>query len=124
MDQLRRFFSALFDFSFKAFITSKLVPVLYGLSVACAALITLGMIKSAFSFGASTGIIVLLIGAPLFFLISIIWARVILEIIMVLFRISKDTAKIAESIEMNKELEELKKELKTLKKIKEPGEES
>lgn len=122
MDQLRRFFSALFDFSFKAFITSKLVPVLYGLSVACAALIALGMIKSAFSFGASAGILTLLIVAPLFFLISIIWARVILEIIMVLFRISKDTDKIAESIEMNKHLEELKKELKTLKEAKEPGE--
>lgn len=99
MDQQKGFIASLFDLSFKNFITSKLVTVLYVLSVVSAGLISLGMIRTAFGVGAGTGIFMLLIGGPLVFLISIIWARVILELIMVLFRISQDIAKIAAKVD-------------------------
>jgi Domain of unknown function (DUF4282) len=41
------------------------------------------------------GIVMLIIGAPLYFLIVVIYARVLLEIIMVIFQMAEHVAEIA-----------------------------
>ncbi|MGH7321537.1 MAG: DUF4282 domain-containing protein [Candidatus Rokuibacteriota bacterium] len=95
MQQPAGFFQSLFDFSFTVFVTSKIIRLLYALSIVGAALVSLSWIVGSFMASPAFGVLVLLVGAPLFFLISIIYARVLLEIIIVIFRISENIAEIA-----------------------------
>jgi len=69
--------------------------VLYGLCIFFSALMALFMISFGFGISVGTGIVMLLIVAPLFFLIIVIYSRVLLEFIIVVFRISENIAKIA-----------------------------
>ena len=95
MESQRGFFESLFDFTFTHFITSKIIKFLYGLSIAIAALVTLFFIISAFAKSFWMGSLMLLIGGPIFFLLSVIYSRITLEIIIVIFRISDYAAEIA-----------------------------
>jgi len=90
------FFQALFDFSFTSFVTTKLIKVLYGLSICAAGLIALILIVVAFQASPAAGVVALLIGGPLYFLFIVTVSRVWLEVLMVIFRISEHTAEIAE----------------------------
>jgi len=98
------FLASVFDFSFTSFITSKLIRLLYGVAVGVAGLAALvvftvlvgaGFCQSA---AAGVGAIVLgfLVGPLVFFLIAL-YARVALELTMVMFRIAEHTASIAEA---------------------------
>lgn len=88
------FFKSLFDFSFSSFITTRVIKILYILFVLGAAIASLVIIIFGFSQSAGTGILNLLIVAPLVFLIWVISARVYLEIIIVVFRIGEDLSDI------------------------------
>ncbi len=90
------FFGSLFDFSFTTFVTSKIIKFLYGLSIVGVALVSLVLIIGSFTASTATGVVMLFIGAPFFFLISVIYARVTLEMIIVIFRISEHVAELAE----------------------------
>jgi hypothetical protein len=94
-DKKTGFFGALFDFSFTDFVTSRIIKILYGLSIFLIGLATLAFV--IFSFGASpaTGIFMLLIVGPLIFILGVIYTRILLEIIIVLFRIAEHTATMA-----------------------------
>lgn len=96
MDRPKAFFASLFDFSFETFITAKIVKILYGLSIAAGGLFALFQIVNGFLTSAGMGLLMLLIGGPLLFLVSVIYARVLLEIILVIFRISEDCSKLVE----------------------------
>jgi hypothetical protein len=95
MEPIKGFFASLFDFSFTALITSKIIKLLYALSVVGAGLSTLAFIVSGFSNSVVLGMVMLLIGGPLYFFLVVIYARVFLEIIMVLFQMAEHTAEIA-----------------------------
>ena len=95
MDQAKSFLESLFDFSFTTFVTSKLIKILYALSIVCAALGSLFLIVVGFTLSTAFGVLMLLIGGPLLFLVSVIYSRVLLEIMIVIFRISENTAEIA-----------------------------
>ncbi len=95
MEQPKGFFQALFDFSFTTFITSKLIKFLYGLLIAVHGLTSLFLIARAFNVSGGSGVFVLFIAAPLYFLVSVMFSRVLLEIIIVIFRISENIAEIA-----------------------------
>lgn len=88
------FFGSLFDFSFSRFVTTKIIRVLYILSTILIALWTLIIVLAAFRSSTGAGILTLIIGGPLIFLISLIYVRVILELIMVIFRIHEDVKEI------------------------------
>ena len=96
MEETKGFFGSLCDFSFTALVTSKVIKVLYGLSILGAAILAIGLIVAGFSNSAGLGVVTLIIGAPLAFLIYVIYARVLLEIIIVIFRISEHTAELVE----------------------------
>jgi hypothetical protein len=81
------FFGSLFDISFSSFITTKIVKVLYVLSLILIGLFALGFVISAFSQSAALGLVVLLIVAPLGALLYAIYTRVILEVLIAIFRI-------------------------------------
>lgn len=96
-DQVKGFFGSLFDFSFQSFITGRLIRVLYVLALIGLALWTLGWLVGALASQDGTLIFLGLIGAPLAFLFGLIYVRVLLELIIVIFRIGDDVSKIASS---------------------------
>ena len=97
MDNTQGFLTSLFDFSFSFFITSKIIKVIYGLSIISAGFVALFIIVFGFGLSTGTGILALLIGAPLVFLVSVIYSRVTLEFIIVVFRMAENIAKMAEA---------------------------
>jgi Domain of unknown function (DUF4282) len=88
----RGFFESLFDFSFTSLVTTKLIKVLYGLSIAVLALGSLFFAMIGFSVSPTAGAFMLIFGAPLFFLLGVCYTRVMLEIMIVVFRIAEHTA--------------------------------
>ncbi len=94
-EDAKGFFASLFDFSFESFITSKIIRLLYILSVAGACLMYLVMVVGAFQASAGLGLATLLIIGPIAFLLMVIYARVVLEIIMVVFSIAENVRTIS-----------------------------
>lgn len=88
------FFAKLFDFSFRGFITPTIVAVIYGILIVLLALATIVSIVMAFRAGTAAGVISLIL-SPIIFLIYLIFARMGLEIAIVLFRIAQDVGEIA-----------------------------
>ena len=95
MEQPKSFFQSLFDFSFTVLITSKIIKVLYGLSIAGAAIVSIFLIIYGFKLSTTVGVLMLIIGGPLLFVLTIIYSRVFLEIMIVIFRISEHASEIA-----------------------------
>jgi len=89
------FFESLFDFSFKDFITPRIVSILYGLSIAGVGLAVLVSIINGFRWGAGAGLTALIVGAIMFFL-GVIYVRVVLEVMVILFHIAGHVGDIAE----------------------------
>ncbi len=85
------FLHPLFDFSFNQLITSKVVKFLYGLSILAAGLMAILFVIFGFNISIGFGVIALLIGAPLIFLLTLIYSRVALETIIAIFRIAENT---------------------------------
>ncbi|HEY2391744.1 MAG TPA: DUF4282 domain-containing protein [Candidatus Angelobacter sp.] len=90
------FISSLFDLSFTHFITAKLIKVLFVISIALAALASLVLVVTAFTASTIGGIFMLLIGAPLLFFFYVIYARVVMEVLIVIFKCSEYLAEIAQ----------------------------
>jgi Domain of unknown function (DUF4282) len=86
----RGFLSALFDFSFTSFVTTKIIKVLYVLILVLASITALIYTIVAFRLSAGFGILTLVIGDPLFIIIVMAFWRLILEAFIVLFRIAED----------------------------------
>ncbi len=101
-------FESLFDFSFTSLVTTKLIKVLYGLSIAVLALGSLFFVLIAFSASSTAGAFMLIFGAPLFFLLGVCYTRVMLEIMIVLFRIAEHTAEIAQQVRIKAAPAEIK----------------
>jgi len=104
MERKADFLKSLFDFSFSHFIFTKIIKFLYGISLAFGGLGALYWlidgIRSAFGRGRSTeeGILLLiglLIITPLLLLLYVMFVRVYLEVMIVIFRIAEHTAEIA-----------------------------
>ena len=95
MEEPQGFFTTLFDFSFSEFIVPKILKVLYGLGILGAAITAIGFIVNGFGAGVLGGIVMLIL-SPVIFVIGVILVRVYLEVIMVLFRIADNTAKMVQ----------------------------
>ncbi len=92
MEGPQGFFTTLFDFSFSEFIVPKILKVLYGLGILGAAITALGFIVNGFGAGVLGGIVMIIL-SPVIFVIGVILVRVYLEVVLVLFRIADNTAK-------------------------------
>jgi hypothetical protein len=90
------FLGALFDFSFTSFVTPKVVKVLYILIVVVVGLSAVGFALSVLAANVGLGLIVLLIGAPLYFLVVTALYRITLEFFMVIYRMAQDIRAIRE----------------------------
>jgi len=91
------FFGSLFDFSFKSFVTPKIIRVLYVLFTIWTALVALVLLIVGFRTGGMAGgLFMLIIVVPIYVLLTLgVW-RVVLEAFMVIFRIYEETKKISE----------------------------
>ena len=87
------FLQALFDVSFNQFVSLKIIKVIYALSIFSAGLVALISIVAGFYGSLFFGIFMLLIGAPLIFLLIILYSRILLEMILVNSRMVDHKAK-------------------------------
>ncbi len=81
------FFGSLFDLSFSSLVTTKIIKVLYVLALIVIGLGALALIITGFADSVTSGVLMLVIVAPLFALLYVVYTRVILEVVIVLFRI-------------------------------------
>lgn len=92
------FFSALFDVSFEQFVTRRVISVLYVLAMVAAALWGLMFLGGTITSGEPGLVLVGLIAAPLGFFLAVIYVRVLLEVVVVLFRVGEHTDYIARTL--------------------------
>lgn len=81
------FFASLFDISFSSLVATKVIKVIYVLSMVLIGLTSLVIVAGAFSNSVGAGLFTLLVLAPLAALVYLIYVRVILEVIICIFRI-------------------------------------
>ena len=93
--QEKGFIGRLFDLSFNEFITTKIITVLFVIAIVCSGLGGLGVMFAMFAKKSFLGVVGGLVLGPLVFLLYVILARVWMEVLIVLFRIAENTAKIA-----------------------------
>lgn len=94
MQTKQGFFGSLFDFSFSSLVATRIIKVLYILAVIVIGLYALVFIVAAFGHSPAAGAVVLLVLAPLFSLVSLIYVRVLLEVVIALFRIMENTGEL------------------------------
>jgi hypothetical protein len=93
--QEKGFFGRLFDLSFNEFITTKIIKVLYVIAMVASAFGGLAVMFGMFASKTFFGVVGGLIAGPVLFLVYVILARVWMEVVIVLFRIAENTAKLA-----------------------------
>ena len=91
-------FNAIFDFSFSKFVSIDLIRVVYAFTFIVAGLAAIGLIIAGFSASLGWGIGGLILAPVLYFAI-VIFVRVLLEMMVVLFRIAENTREIADNIQ-------------------------
>ena len=91
-------FNAIFDFSFSKFVSIDLIRVVYAFTFIVAGLAAIGLIIAGFSVSLGWGIGGLILAPVLYFAI-VIFVRVLLEMMVVLFRIAENTREIADNIQ-------------------------
>ncbi|CAN5748720.1 hypothetical protein BH23ACT11_BH23ACT11_13720 [soil metagenome] len=110
--QSKGFFRSLADLSFTSFITARVIKFIYVISVLFTDVYVLFLTASASTFvtgfisattdsqvlGVTLGVIVFVLLAPLLLLIGVTYVRVLLEIVIVMFRILENTAEVARRI--------------------------
>ena len=84
------FFARLFDTSFSAFVTPSIVQVLFVLGIVVISIVSLFMLIGGLATIDDGGLAIAVI-APLYWLLGVIWIRVLIEVVMVLFRIEANT---------------------------------
>jgi hypothetical protein len=82
------FLRALFDFSFHQSVSLRITKFLFGLSILAACLIAALFVIVGFHVSWVLGIVALFIGVPLIILSTVMYTRVLLEMMLGIFRIS------------------------------------
>ena len=88
------FFGSLFDLSFTSMVTTKIIKMLYVLTLIALGFFGLIFTIAAFKVDAAAGALTLLILAPLGFVFYAVYARVLLEFVMAVFRIMETNAEL------------------------------
>jgi Domain of unknown function (DUF4282) len=98
MTQRKSFFEALFDFSFSSFIATKVIGILYIISIVLTSFVSLILLIGSFQNGIG-GIFAGLIGIPLLWIFNVIASRLGLESLVASIKTSENTAQIAEMMQ-------------------------
>ena len=89
------FFSSLFDFSFSRLVATRVIKVLYVLLLVVVGLGLLAFVIAAIASGGAGSIVIALIVGPIVALLYIIYARILLEVLIAIFRILETNREIA-----------------------------
>jgi hypothetical protein len=89
------YLGALLDLTFSEFVTTRLLKWFYIIAVGAAGLAALGWLLTSLDDGFSS-IVVALVVAPLGFVLAATMARVMVELIIVMFRIAENTGRTAD----------------------------
>lgn len=89
------FLASLLDPSFSTLVTTRVIRYLYILLLVLFGLGLLGFIVASIASGSAVQIVIALIIGPLVALLYVIYARVILEVILAIFRILESSREIA-----------------------------
>jgi hypothetical protein len=90
------FLASLFDTSFANLVTPRVIRVIYIISMVVIGLAALFWIAAAFTRSAAFGLLVLIIAAPIISLLYLIYTRVLLEVIIALFRIMETNVELVQ----------------------------
>ena len=94
------FFTKLFDMSFEEFITPTIIKIAYIIMIALSGLWALAMLLTMANLGGA-GVVLGLLLAPLLFLLAVLFYRIALEALLVLFSIAEATRKMASAMEQD-----------------------
>jgi hypothetical protein len=94
MNDKKSFVASLLDLSFSNLVTTKIIKFLYLIAIVLSAITILGFVVGAFSDSVSSGFIMLIL-SPVVFLLQILFARIWLELIIVVFKIAENTSYLA-----------------------------
>jgi uncharacterized protein DUF4282 len=90
------FLASLFDTSFASLITPRVIKVIYIITMVVIGLAALFWIVAAFAQSVALGLVVLVIAAPIVSLLYLIYSRVLLEVIIALFRIMESNQELVQ----------------------------
>jgi len=86
------FFGRLFDLSFTEFVTPSIIKVIFIVGIVLAGLMSLAVFV-AFANQGGGAIVAGIVFAPLVFFVYVLFARVLSEVYLILFRIEENTRK-------------------------------
>ena len=89
------FLSALFDLSFTRLVTTRVVKGLYILLIVVVAVGLVAAIVSSIIAGSITGVVLSVIGGTIGAFLTIIYGRIVLEVLLAIFRILETNREIA-----------------------------
>jgi hypothetical protein len=104
-----KFIKYLFDFSFKRFVTTGIIKLIFWINVLAAGALGIITIIGGFKESFVLGILALIF-SPVFYIIYVAIIRMILELIVIIFRIGEYTEEIAENITSRKRIDDYKTE--------------
>lgn len=90
--QGKNFFASLFDLSFRSFVALRFIKILYVILIVILGIVALLFLITGISSGDPATILLTLILVPLGALVYLIVYRVVLELIVVIFRIAENTS--------------------------------
>jgi hypothetical protein len=86
------FFGRLFDLSFREFVTPSIIKLIFIIGIVLAALMSL-FVFAAFASQGGAAVVAGVVFAPLVFFVYVLFARVLSEVYLILFRIEENTRK-------------------------------
>ncbi len=89
------FFSALFDMSFSRLVTTRAVKPLYILLIVLVSVGLVASIVSSIIAGSIVGVLISVIGGTIAALLTIIYGRIVLEVLLAIFRLLETNREIA-----------------------------
>ena len=91
--ETKSFIKSLFDLEMKESITLGIIKTLYTIGIAVAGAVGVALVITAFTKSFATGLLHVIAAPIAFILLVVIW-RVVLELLMILFKIEENTRKI------------------------------
>lgn len=89
------FFRSLFDTSFSSLIVTCVIKVAYVIAIVVFSLVALGALIGALASKKPGEIVVAIILIPIVWLVYLIWTRILLELVIIIFRIGEDVRRIS-----------------------------
>ncbi|MGI9022195.1 MAG: DUF4282 domain-containing protein [Acidimicrobiales bacterium] len=83
-------FKSLYDFNFSSLITTKVIRFVYALVVVVYSLVAIGLFILGLASGEASGVFGSLIVVPIAYLLYLVFTRIWMEFLIVVFRIGED----------------------------------